>query len=490
MEQRRPKGHAIEPEARDAVRNASLLVAQRGLDALGAVAFVALVPRLLGPADFGRFALLIATAHWFSFLSGLGSTQLMGRFVPVMVLQEERAAARRLFGNLLALRLLSGSGAAAVYLLLMFLWLRDLPLALLAPIAASVVLRSASTVLFAFFLGLNQAARWGAGELARRWSSLVLVLAGTLTYGVYGACLGAALAEVYVLALGLRWARPHVSLADVRLETHFIAPYLRYNLVFFGSNLLFVLCQRGGEALVRAAGVDYAQVGYLSIAAAAYMAAAHGVWVVLMAFLPLLTRLRAQGRLDAAREWASRLLKLLSAGGVMICFAALLLGAEVVPLVVGPAFRPAGGLLLPISLAVLAHAVGSVGRLMALTLDRPRLALAAALAQASALVGLGLPLAFRFGAPGVAVAMAAAASLHALVFFWRVQKEAPLRLAPSLGVVALGVLFLPLAALPVHGPLSRIVLFLVFLAGYAAALRTTRLVTAEQLSALRRALRP
>src|SRR2546425_53170 len=76
----------------------------------------------------------------------------------------------------------------------------------------------------------------------------------------------------------------------------------------------------------------------------------------------------------------------------------------------------------------------------------------AALAQASALVELGLPPAARFGAFGVALAMAA-------------------------------------AAVPASGLLAQIALFLVFLAGYALALRTTRLVTGQELSALRRALR-
>jgi len=45
------------------------------------------------------------------------------------------------------------------------------------------------------------------------------------------------------------------------------------------------------------------------------------------------------------------------------------------------------------------------------------------------------------------------------------------------------------AAVPASGLLAQIALFLVFLAGYALALRTTRLVTGQELSALRRALR-
>lgn len=480
----------LEPEAHDAVRNAWLLVAQRGGDVLGVLAFAALVPRLLGPANFGRFSLLISVAQWFLLLSGLGSTQLTGRFVPVMLLRDQRADARRLFGNLLAVRLLSGPVAAVFCLVLLRLWLRDLSLALLAPVAATVALRSISSVPFAFFLGLNQAARWGAGELARRWSALLLVVAGTAWLGVRGACLGLVLSEIVVLALGLRWSRAHLSLADVRLERDFIAPYLRYNALFFAGNLLFALCHRGGEALVRATGADYTQVGYYGVAAAAHVAAAHAVWQVLMAFLPLLSRLRARGQKDAAGEWASRLLKMHIAGSVVLAVGAQLLGADVLRLVAGPAFVPAAPLLVPVSVTVLAYGVGGVGRLMALALERPRIAFAAAFAQAAALVSLGLPLAARSGAFGVALAVAAATAIHATVLMGAIQRPGRLRLAGPLGALGLGMLFLPLAWVPLSAPLPRALVFVAVVATYVAVLRATRLVTSGELSALRAALRP
>ncbi len=480
---------AGDSHAHDAVRHAALLAAQRGVDVLRALLFAALVPRLLGPTDFGRFALLGAAAYWFAALSGLGSAQLMGRFVPVMVLHEERSAARRLLGNLFALRALTGVASAVPYVLLGRWWLPDLPMTLLGSMAAVVALSSVARVPFAFFLGLNQAARWGAGDLARRWVSLVLVLAGTLVLGLRGACLGLALAEACVLAVGIHWARPHVSVADVRLEWGFVAPYVHYNLAFFGSTLVFALCLRGGEAVMRAAGADYATVGYFGLAAAAWAAAAQAVWMLLMAFLPLLTRLRAQGRIEAAREWAGRLLDVLVAAAVVGCFAAALPGPDLVPRLAGPAFSPAVPLLLPVSVALLAQVACSVGRLMALVLDRPRLALAGTLAQAAVLVGLGLPMAYRFGGVGVAWAMAAASAAHGVVVFAAVQRDAPLCLGRGLAVAGLGLLFAPLALLPVTGLAPRAAVFAVMLAGYAAALHRAGLVTTSGLSDLARPVR-
>jgi hypothetical protein len=143
-----------------------------------------------------------------------------------------------------------------------------------------------------------------------------------------------------------------------------------------------------------------------------------------------------------------------------------------------------------VSLALIAHAAGGVGRLMALVLDRPRLALLAAVISACVLVGLGLPLGARLGALGVTWAMTAASVVHAAVLLLAVQREAPLRLAPWLGVLGLGGLFALGAWIPVPGLGGRAALFVALVAGYAAALHVSRLVTMAEVSALRRVLAP
>src|SRR5687767_6489811 len=85
---------------RETLRNASAVMAQRAVDLVATLAFAVTVPRLLGPEDFGRFALAVSIAHWFASLSGVGSTQVLGRFVPVLLLRDEGADARRLLGHM------------------------------------------------------------------------------------------------------------------------------------------------------------------------------------------------------------------------------------------------------------------------------------------------------------------------------------------------------------------------------------------------------
>jgi len=65
-----------------------------------------------------------------------------------------------------------------------------------------------------------------------------------------------------------------------------------------------------------------------------------------------------------------------------------------------------------------------------------------------------------------------------------------LALAPWLGVVALGAVFALGTWIPLEGLAARAALLGALALGYAAALHVSRLVTAAELSALRRALAP
>ena len=62
---------------------------------------------------------------------------------------------------------------------------------------------------------------------------------------------------------------------------------------------------------------------------------------VVLAFAPLLTMLRLEGDVAAARLWLERLLKWLAVGGVTIVAAVVLLGRDLVPFVLGRAYGPA-----------------------------------------------------------------------------------------------------------------------------------------------------
>jgi O-antigen/teichoic acid export membrane protein len=112
-------------DTRQTLRGAGLLVLQRVGHVLGALLSAVLVPRLMGPDMFGRYALLSSLAGRLTMMSGLGLRDVIGRYAPVLVAAGDWPGLRRLFSQLLAVRVISGAALMVVYLVLGLAWLRE-----------------------------------------------------------------------------------------------------------------------------------------------------------------------------------------------------------------------------------------------------------------------------------------------------------------------------------------------------------------------------
>lgn len=473
-------------EANTTVRNAGLLVVQQGAIIVNAFLYAALVPHFMGPDAYGRYTLITSLSIWFVSISGLGLGQIMGRYVPQFVL--EGRDLKGFLERFLTVRLLSGALAAILYLVLILLWLRDLDRLVLVIVAVMTFAQVVASFCFTLFLGLNQAARWGMGQVIRGWVSLLLLLSGFYLGGLRGACLGLLLAELIVLAIGLWWARSYLAWPRLRLDMRYLAPYLRFGLIFFASDVLVATSQRGGQTMVRAVSGDYAQVGYFGAAYNVYLTLALALSQLILAFAPLFTSLLAQGQVQALKGWIERLLKWLAVGGMLVLFAVLLLWNDLVPLVLGAAYRPVAVNLLPLTLAVLMLALGSVARLLALVYDRPGVALEAAGVQLAAFVVFGPLLIAWQGSLGGCLAFLAALMLSGVYSTWRMRRVARYSLRGWALVIALGGLFLPLAWLRSSWTVN-VALYGAFLVGYGVMLLLLRVVTLNEIRAAWQAIR-
>ncbi len=475
-------------EGQQTVRNAGLLIGQRGFHVAGALLVAILIPRLMGPEIFGKYTLITSLSMWFALFNSLSSAQIMGRFVPQLAREENPASLQKFLGNLFVVRLGNGVLAGAAYLLLTVLWFPELDRVALAFIALTVLFRTSGKLVFAFFLGLNQAAHWGAGEILRQWLSLAGLLPGFYFGGLRGACLGIALAEFCVLLVGILLARSYLVWSHLRLDRRYLAPFLQFSIAFFASNLLLTVAQRSGELLVRLASGDYVQVGYYGVAYKAYFLAAQTIWQLTMAFSPLVTSLRVQGNDEAIGRWIERLLKALAVSGVVASFGALLLGEALVVLVIGKNYQPVATNLLFLAPALLAYALASAARLLALTYDRPRFALEAAAIQVVGFAGFGFPLAARYGSAGACLAMLLSVAAYAAYFIWRMRGVRWLSLKGWAMPILLGLLFLPLAWLRSSWQINS-ALFLLFLVAYVSLLFLTKVIKPDEILSLKRALR-
>ena len=464
------------------------MVGQRGVLVVIAALFALLVPRMMGPEVFGRYALLTSVSMWFGLMSGLGAVSLLTRQVPQFVATGDLAGLRKLMTNLLALRASTGLLTATGYFLLVAFALREHDWVAIACIGGAVFTRTLANLCFTLFLGLNQAARWGLGELTRRALILAGVLVGYPLAGLTGACAGFLAANVAVLVIGVIGARSYLDWSLLDLRREYLSPYLRVGTAFAAGNLMLTLAQQSGETVVRLSTSSFVEVGYFGAAHSIYMTGAHALWQGAIAFGPMLVGLMTGGEAAAVGLWLSRLLKSMCILGSLAALTASFLAADLVPLVLGSQFRPVSATVLPMAFALLPLSLGCVGRLTALVVDRPGLSAAAAAGELLTFWALGPLLASNYGATGMAVAALVATSVYAGVIVWRTRAVLPFSLRGGATAVALALALLPLAAF--RGSATKnLALAGVALTGYVALLAWRRVITRDELIAIRRATR-
>ena len=475
-------------EAQVTIRNAGFLLTQRGFHILGSLLFAVLVPRLMGPNDYGRYALIISLYFWFMILSDLGFPQIMGRYVPLFILQGEKEKLQKFFSNLLTLSLVSGALSGCFYLLFTSLCLPDLDLFLFLMMATTIFVRAATHPFFTLFLGLNQAALWGMGEIFRHGLTIVTVIIGFYLNGLQGACLGLFLTELVVLSIGIGWGKSYLSWKDLCLDLRYLLPYLRFGFMFFVFNLLATAFQHSGEILIRFFYPDYAQVAYYGLAYDVFHKVSVFIPHLTLAFAPFMVTLLAREETKILKQWIEQLIKWLTVGGVIVFFSVLLLGNDLVLLVLGAAYQPVAINLLPLSLMLCVQVLSNVGILLTIVYNRPKIAVMAAGIRLVAMLIFGPFLIARWGSWGGCLAVLAASVIFTGYLTWRLQGVITYSLQKWALEIVLGLIFLPLLWWQSSWSIN-VLLYGIFVIGYCTLLLLLRFMTLSEMVAVWRAFR-
>ena len=229
-------------------------------------------------------------------------------------------------------------------------------------------------------------------------------------------------------------------------------------------------------------------MAYFGLANAGYLTLAMTLPELMMAFVPMLSGLHIGAQPRAMARWIERLLTTFVVGAVVAIFAAFLLAAPLVALVLGHDYAPVARALAPLSIALLMHALGSVAHALALVHERVTPVICCAALRLVAFWSLGPLLVAQYGAPGAAAAVATATALHAMTLAWLMRGSLRRSLRAPLRAVALGILVLPLLWFRSSG-VTDVLLFLVATGVYAALVLRAGLFHMDDFTAIREALR-
>ena len=399
------------PRLRAAV--AGSLVAKT-LEVATLVLLATLVPRELGPADFGRFSVLLTIVTLGSLALTLGGPTLMARFVPAAPPHERVALARAIGARLTrgrAAQLVAIGLAAFVAAVASPEHVPPLECAL---VFCALALNVGTSLALQLALGLGITGPWTVRYPLQNAVLIVAVLVLYPLAGIEGAAvailLSAAVGAVFAVVVVLprvRGSHPRVAIPPGAI---------RFGFLQAAGAALVQFAQRGGVLAVALLAGSATQTGYAALAIGIALGA---TYAVLQAFTVSLPHLADHTRVSGGHEVAESTLRRLAVGAIALLLPATALVAlfldSLVPAVFGDSYRDATTAFAPtLALLVLAPLSALMVQVSALRL-RPDAALASGIGAAVAFVVVAVATIPAWGASGGTAAAFAGAAVGALV---------------------------------------------------------------------------
>ena len=299
------------------------------------IALATVVPRALGPADYGLFAVVLAVVGIVSMSLSLGGPLLLSRFVPAAPLAERNALALALALRIARFRALMVLAAISLVVVLTTVVPERFPKEAALFVSIALVLDVAATLIYQVALALGRPRLWSFRFPLQNTLLVVAVLTLHAAAGVNGAVAAVAIASGGVLLVGvpvvarqLRPAQPLQSLPPGAL---------RFGILQGVSGFFVQVTLRGNVPLVLLLTGEKVQAGFVAFATGLVLAATYAVWQVFTIELPRLSaRADAEpaGVEAAARQLARTATLLLMPASL----AGVLLARPVLPHVLGKGF--------------------------------------------------------------------------------------------------------------------------------------------------------
>ncbi|MGI9112098.1 MAG: hypothetical protein ACR2GT_07885 [Gaiellaceae bacterium] len=345
-------------------------LAGKALEAVTLVLLITLVPRLLGPADYGSFAVALSIVTVGSAASALGGPTWMSRFVPTVAAADRPGLARALAGRSARWRIGVCALAAIVAVALALVDPgRFSPLTCVLVLLA-LVLDVAATLVYQMGLALGRVALWTLRYPVQNAILVAAVPAFHAAFGNAGALAGIALSAACALALGLVVVSP---LRGVVGSAAVPPGAARFALVYGASGFFVQLLHRSGIVLVALLAGSQAEAGFAAVSIGVALALTYVVWQAFALELPRLTGSgHASERADAS---VRRLAWLALTAAVPVTIVAAIALDRLVPALAGERYRGVGASLGPaLAIVPLAPLTSAAAQISALRLrPLPRL---------------------------------------------------------------------------------------------------------------------
>jgi O-antigen/teichoic acid export membrane protein len=312
-----------------------LTLVAKGAETLTLVALATLVPRALGPDDYGVFAVVLAVVGIVSMSLSLGGPILLSRFVPAAPPAERSALALALALRIARFRAAMVAVAIVTVVLLSVLAPARFTATGAVFVGVALTLDVAATLVYQVALALGRPLLWSFRFPLQNTVLVVAALALHAAVGANGALAAVAIASGVALAAGVPALKR--ALHPGRALPALPPGALRFGILQGVAGFFVQVALRGNVPLVLLLTGERAEAGFAALATSLALAATFIVWQVFTVELP---RLSAGARDDPAgvEEAAARLARVATLIAVPVALVAVLLADPVLTRVLGERF--------------------------------------------------------------------------------------------------------------------------------------------------------
>lgn len=299
---------------------------------------IMVVPRIMGPAVYGEYALLISIITMTAAIIDFGGdTALFGRYVPEFEIRGEMGNISRLSSHMLSLKMMVDLLVCSIlYAMLHFAYGDRYPAIYFVLIIATVIVRDAQTVPNVLLFGLNKLWQFSLCDPVRRALSFVFILILFPYMGLLGAILATLFVDVCIAALAYSWTKEYFHIKEFRVDFRFLKPYLLFCLTFYLSAGVLSMWQRMGNVLIQRITEDSKEVAFFDMPNQIFLITISFTVFLIGSLVPIFTKLMLSGRHDKLVKWSKLIIKYTAMLCVLIYGGYLLLGPDLIPIIIGP----------------------------------------------------------------------------------------------------------------------------------------------------------
>jgi O-antigen/teichoic acid export membrane protein len=447
----------------------------------GLILFLAVIPRSMGPEEYGNFAVILSLLGMFALTSALGGLAMFGRFVPKFSADDQPELIRGLFTQFFVFRLLLALPLMVLFPLLLTHLRPDIAAEVSLAAAIAYFFGTLSMSCFQLFFGQNRMGLWLFHDSSGRLLLVILLAAYWRDFDLKNAVYSLAIIECFLACPALFWARKYFDFGSAIQQLPTFVPHLKFGLAFFASNLLLMVVWRSGEVIIVSFSADSEQVAFYNLASSMFLALNALFGQVSTLLIPSVSALHASEQHERKVYWLGSMLKYITVATLLALIFINTVGEPVLVMLLGQGFSEVSINLFIISISLLPLNMVRLGLITAVVHDKLRENfIMASIAMVSFLISAVL-LAPEMGARGVSISVVISAFTSAAFAYWHFRLSSISRAAGFGKIVVMGCFFVGFVMFSGYPP---IVTGVVSLLAFSALLLLFRIVRISELLAL------